>query len=118
MYRAPAKRITSSGGFWLRHAWISAFLLGTAATPAAAGLAVSLPAPIGMVLIWPLHGLAIWAGPGLNIGTPERPFYEGTPIHLMAWTLGAGLTWLLYVLMARVVLWRVAVARAERDAAT
>jgi hypothetical protein len=48
------------------------------------------------------------------MGTLEEPFYEGTSIHLMAMVLGLILTWIWYVVIARVVLWRVTTARAER----
>jgi hypothetical protein len=113
MYRAPARKATLGEPFLLRHAWLAALLLGTAATPSAVILAVLAPRHLGAVLIWPLGLLTQWAGPSLNIGTPERPFYEGTFMHLAAMALGGVLTWLFYVLLARVVLWRVAARRAE-----
>jgi hypothetical protein len=35
------------------------------------------------ILLWQV-GLLFSLVPAHNIGTPEQPFYEGTPIHLLA----------------------------------
>jgi hypothetical protein len=92
----------------LRYPWLAALLLGTVATPAAVILAVPAPRPLDAVLAWPLVLLDIWVGPGPNVGTAEEPIYEGTPVHLAALVVGIVLTWVFYVLVARLVLWRVA----------
>lgn len=97
----------------LRHPWLAALLLGTVATPAAVILAVPAPRPLDAVLAWPLVLLDTWVGPGLNIGTAEEPIYQGTPVHLVALVFGIVLTWLFYVLLARLALWRVAAGRAQ-----
>jgi hypothetical protein len=34
--------------------------------------------------------------PPVNIGTPENPIYEGTPIHMLAWLSGIPLAFVLY----------------------
>jgi hypothetical protein len=102
--------------FLLRHPWLGSLLLGAGATPLAIALAALAPW-LGVVTAWPLLILMEWAGPGYNIGRPEQPFYEGTPIHLMAITLGLLFTWLSYIFLARVGLWQVTVLRGERDPA-
>ncbi len=97
----------------LRRPWLAALLLGTVATPAAVILAVPAPRPLDAVLAWPLVLLDSWVGPGPNIGTAEEPIYEGTPVHLVALLVGIALTWLFYVLLARLAIWRVAGGPAE-----
>jgi hypothetical protein len=99
----------------LRHPWLSAVLLGTLATPAAVIMAVPAPRPLDAVFAWPLVLLDIWVGSGPNIGTPQKPVVEGTPVHLVALIVGIALTWLYYVLLARVVVWRLA-GRCAQDA--
>jgi hypothetical protein len=39
------------------------------------------------ILLWQV-GLLVTALPPHNIGTPEQPFYEGTPVQLIAIPLG------------------------------
>src|SRR5829696_6544139 len=114
MNRASPKGRTSGLSFLLRHPWLGAFLVGTAATLLAIALAAMAPG-VGVVTSWPLFILMEWAGPGYNIGAPERPLYEGTPIHLIAMALGLLLTWSFYIVLARVGLWQVTVLRRERD---
>ena len=101
--------------FLLRHPWIGALALGTAATVVALVLAMLKPRGLGLVLGWPLLVLMDWIGPGYNVGTAEEPFYEGTPVHVIGMLLEVGLVWLYCLLLARVTLWRVAEARRERD---
>jgi hypothetical protein len=113
MYQAPAKMTVFEEPFLLRHPWLAALLLGTVATPAAVILAVPAPRPLDVVFAWPLVLVDSWVGPGLNIGTAEEPIYEGTPIHLVGLLVGIVLTWLFYVLLARLALWRVAAGREE-----
>jgi hypothetical protein len=40
------------------------------------------------------------AGPGLNIGTAETPFYEATPVHAFAALAGIVLSVVVYVGLA------------------
>jgi hypothetical protein len=95
----------------MRHPWLAAVLLGTVATPAAVILAVPAPRPLDAILAWPLVLLDGWVGPALNIGTAEKPIYQATPVHLVALVVGIVLTWLSYILLARLALWRVAAGR-------
>ena len=113
MHRALPRK-SSSLPFLLRHPWLGSLLLGTGATPVALALAALAPW-VGAITAWPLLILMEWAGPGHNIGTPEQPFHEGTPIHLMAISLGLLLTWFFYIFLARVGLRQVTVLRGERD---
>jgi hypothetical protein len=113
MYRVPANKVAFEEPFLLRHPWLAALLLGTVATPAAVILAVPAPRPLDAVLAWPLVLVDSWVGPGLNIGTAEEPIYEGTPVRLLALVIGIVLTWLFYILLARLALWRVAAGRAQ-----
>jgi hypothetical protein len=76
--------------FVRRHPWIAALLLGTVVTPAAVILAVPAPRPLDALLAWPLVVLDRWVSPG------ERP-----QVRLVALLLGIVLTWLFYVLLAR-----------------
>jgi hypothetical protein len=77
-----------------QHPWIVALLLGTVATPAGVILGWLAPRPLDAVLALPLVLLDIWIGPG------------PTSIRLLALILGIVLTWLFYVVVARLVLWR------------
>jgi hypothetical protein len=109
MSRVPTKRMAFEEEPLLqRHPWFSAVLLGTLATPAAVIIAVPAPRPLDAVFALPLVLLDIWVRSGPNIGTPQQPVVEGTPIRLVALIVGIGLTWLFYVLLARVVVWRLA----------
>jgi hypothetical protein len=107
MVRAPAGSATFGEPLVQRHPWLAALLLGTVVTPAAVILAVPAPRPLDVLLAWPLVLLDRLVGPGRNIGTVEEPLYESTPLHLVALLAGILLTWLSYVLLARLVLWRV-----------
>jgi hypothetical protein len=114
MSRVPAKRMAfEDEPLLLRHPWLSAVLLGTLATPAAVIIAVPSPRPLDAVFALPLVLLDIWVAAGPNIGTSQKPVLEGTPVHLMALIIGIALTWLFYVLLARVVIWRLAGRRAQ-----
>ena len=81
------------------HPWLTAFLLGTVATPAAVILAVPAPWPLDALLAWPLVLVDRWVGPGRNI---------------RALVLGVALTWLFYILLARLMIWRVFPNRPSR----
>ena len=75
----------------LRRPWLTALLLGTAATPAAVILAIPAPAPLDAVLAWPLVLVDRWmAGSG-----------AGPLGRLAVGLLGILLTWMYYVLLAR-----------------
>ncbi len=97
--------------FLLRHPWIAALLLGTVATPAAVILAVPAPRPLDAILAWPLVLMDSWLGsPATN-----PPVAEAGVARLLAVAGALGLTWLHYVLLARVAVWRVATVRADAE---
>jgi hypothetical protein len=96
--------------FLLRHPWGAAALFGTTATPAAVILAVPAPRPLDAILAWPLVLIDSVIGQGPNLGTTAHPMYEGTPLLVVIGLLaGIVLTWAHYILLARLILWRVAV---------
>jgi hypothetical protein len=76
----------------LRRPWLTALLLASAATPAAVILAIPAPAPLDVVLAWPLVVLNRWIGAGDDTGPLGR---------LAAGLLGIALTWVHYVVLAR-----------------
>lgn len=96
MYQPPAPSLREVEPFLIRHRWLGALLAGSALTVAGLGIA-ALSRPLGRVLFWPVMGLARLAGPGYNIGTPEQPLYEATPVDLLAIALGFLLTLLCHV---------------------
>jgi hypothetical protein len=76
----------------LRRPWLTALLLGSAATPAAVILAIPAPAPLDTVLAWPLVLVDRWIAGGGETGPLAR---------LAAGLLGIALTWVHYILLAR-----------------
>lgn len=99
---------SSGEPFLQEHPWLAALLLGTVATPAAVILAVPAPRPLDAMLAWPLVLLDTWVGPGR---TPDTAEQQDALVQLLALAIGVLLTWLFYVLLARVVLWRIATTR-------
>jgi hypothetical protein len=71
-------------------------------------LAVPAPWPLDAVLAWPLVLLDRWVGSGRAPDTAEQP---DAVVQLLALTIGILLTWLFYILLARVVLWRIVTTR-------
>lgn len=86
-----------------RHPWVAALLIGTVATPAGIVLGWLAPRPLDAVVALPLVLLDIWAAPGAAV----TPIEESPFVRLLLLTLGIVLTWLFYVLAARLILWRV-----------
>jgi hypothetical protein len=74
--------------------WLTALLLGTAATPPAVILAIPAPAPLDVILAWPLVLVDRWIA-----GTEAGPL-----ARLAAGLLGIALTWAHYVLLARLLI--------------
>jgi hypothetical protein len=101
-----AKGIEFTEPFAPRHPWVAALLLGTAVTPAGVVLAWLAPRPLDAVVALPLVLLDIWATPGAAASVTERPLAEAPFARLVLLTLGITLTWLLYVIAARLILWR------------
>jgi hypothetical protein len=83
----------------LQRPWLTALLLGSAATPAAVILAIPAPAPLDAVLAWPLVVLDRWIGEGADTGPLGR---------VAAGLLGIALTWVHYVVLARLLMRRFA----------
>jgi len=105
MSQSLSRKWTFAEPFLPRHPWIAALLFGTVATPAGIILGWLAPRPLDAVVALPLVLLDIWLEPGPTIGTAaERT--ETTLARLLALVLGIVLTWLYYVLVARLVLWR------------
>lgn len=94
-----------------RHPWIAALVLGTVATPAGIVLGWLAPRPLDAVLALPLVLLDIWVGPGPTSVTAGAPTDEATSRRLLALLAGIVLTWLFYILLVRLVLWRLAAKR-------
>jgi hypothetical protein len=95
----------------LRHPWVAALLLGTVVTPAAVILAVPAPRPLDVVLAWPLVLMDSWIARRSSIDLVGAPIYQGSLIRVVALIVGILLTWVFYVLLARLVVWRVAAGR-------
>jgi hypothetical protein len=89
-----------------RHPWVAALLLGTVATPAGIVLGWLAPRPFDAVVALPLVLMDIWAGRRPGIGAATVWGDEATLVRLLALVLGIALTWLLYVIVARVLIWR------------
>ena len=81
-----------------RESWVAALLLGSVATPAAVILAVPAPVPLDAILAWPLVVMDRW------VGSSEAR----APMRVIALIGGIALTWVHYVLLARVLLRRFA----------
>jgi hypothetical protein len=109
--------VTFAEPFLPRHPWIAALLLGTVATPVGITLAWLAPRPLDAVVALPLVLLDIWVGRRPPVGSAAEPTSEATLVRLFALLLGIALTWLLYVLLARLVLWRLGAKGADGDLA-
>jgi hypothetical protein len=76
----------------LQKPWLTALLLGMAATPPAVILAIPAPAPLDAILAWPLVVMDRWIRAGGTAGPLGR---------VGAGLLGIALTWVHYVVLAR-----------------
>jgi hypothetical protein len=88
--------------FLSQHSWFAAVLLGTVATPAGIVFAWLAPRPLDAVVALPLVLIDVWAA----MGTAGTPNIEAPGLRLLLLVLGIALTWLFYVLAARLLLWR------------
>jgi hypothetical protein len=86
-------------GVGVQHPWITALLLGTVVTPAGIIFAWLAPRPLDAIGALPLVLLDVLVAPGA--GAVAGPF-----TRFLLLLLGIALTWLLYVLVARLVIWR------------
>ena len=90
-----------------KHPWSTAFLLATLATPAGVVIAWLAPRPLDAIVALPLVLVDAWATSAGVTGTAaETPGSEAPILRVVLLVLGIGLTWLFYVLAARLVLWR------------
>ena len=85
-----------------------AFTIGTLVTFASFGASYAASA---CSLLWLSH-LLYWQGwwlqtflPCLNVGSPEKPMCEGTPLNLVVSFLGLPFGVVLYSLVAYAILW-------------
>ncbi len=88
-----------------RHPWFAALLLGTVATPAGVVFAWLAPRPLDAIVALPLVLVDVWAVSGGATDTAETPSNQAA-LRLLLLVLGIVLTWLFYVLVARLLLWR------------
>jgi hypothetical protein len=86
-----------------RHPWSAALLLATMATPAGVVLAWLAPRPLDAVVALPLVLMDVWA---TSRGVTGARGDEAPAIRVLLLLLGIVLTWLFYVLVARLVFWR------------
>ena len=89
-----------------RHPWFAALLLATAATPAAVVLGWLTPRPLDAVVALPLVLVDVWAAERHGVTGSEAPGNEASITRLLLLAAGIVLTWLFYVVVARLVLWR------------
>ncbi len=89
--------MTASDSFVIRRPWGAAALLATVATPAAVALGWLLPRPADALAALPLVLLDVWTARG---GITDRG------LRLLLLAAGIGVTWLQYVVLARILLWR------------
>jgi hypothetical protein len=80
--------------------WFVALLLATVATPAGVVLGWLAPRPLDAVVALPLVLVDIWAA---SAGITRS---VGSRMGLLLLILGIVLTWLFYILVARLALWR------------
>jgi hypothetical protein len=107
MPQSSAKQMNYSEPFLSQHPWFAAVLLGTVATPAGVVLGWLAPRPLDAVVALPLVLVDAWAASHGATGTPESPGSKAPTLQLLLLVLGIVLTWLFYVLAARVVLGRI-----------
>jgi hypothetical protein len=83
-----------------QHPWFVALLLASVATPAGVVFGWLAPRPLDAVVALPLVLVDMWAASGGATGTVR------TRMGLLLLVLGIVLTWLFYILVARLALWR------------
>src|SRR5262245_48679058 len=89
-----------------RHPWFVAFLLATIATPAGVVLGWLAPRPLDALVALPLVLVDIWAASNGITEVGNAGGNEAPVLRLLLLVLGIVLTWVFYVLAARLVLWR------------
>jgi hypothetical protein len=89
-----------------RHPWFAALLLATVATPAGVVFGWLAPRPLDAVVALPLVLVDVWAASHVPLSTSEAPSNAAPILRLLLLVLGIVLTWVFYVLAARLMLWR------------
>jgi hypothetical protein len=106
MAQSPAEQMKFSKPYVSQYPWFVALLLGTVATPGGVIFAWLAPRPLDAVLALPLVLVDVWAS-GWATGTAETTSKQAPIVRLLLLVLGIVLTWVFYVLVARLLLWRV-----------
>jgi hypothetical protein len=89
---------------WVRI--LFAIIIGLAVTAATAAVAFAMSSEsVREVMFWP-NTLLQHLVPAPNIGTPERPLYEGTPLNFLAFLASFPFAVIVYSLIAYVFLRR------------
>jgi len=89
-----------------RHPWFVAFLLATVATPAGVVLGWLAPRPLDALVALPLVLVDMWATSSGITDVGNAAGDQAPLLRLLLLVLGILLTWVFYVLAARLVLWR------------
>jgi hypothetical protein len=106
MTQSSAEQMNFSEPLLSRHPWFAALLLATVATPAGVVFAWLAPRPLDAVVALPLVLVDVWAASGGATGTGQTPSNEAPGLRLLLLVLGIVLTWVFYILAARLLLWR------------
>jgi hypothetical protein len=104
MAQSSAEQMNFSEPLISRRPWLVALLLATVATPAGVVFAWLAPRPLDAVVALPLVLVDLWASGGATGGAETRR-NEAPTLRLLLLVLGIVLTWLFYVLAARLALW-------------
>ena len=113
MPQSWAKQMNYSEPFLSQHPWFAALLLGTVATPAGVVFAWLAPRPLDAVVALPLVLVDMWAASDGATGTAEILSNEPPTVRVLLLVLGLVLTWVFYVLAARLLLWRLLLRPSE-----
>lgn len=105
MTDAPPKPADGDEPLPVRRPWVAAMLLACVATPAAVILAIPAPAPLDALLAWPLVLIDRWMGAGDPHAAPAG---ADALARVVAGLAGIALNWVHYVLLARLLVWRIA----------
>jgi hypothetical protein len=112
MAQSSAEQMKFSEPFVSQHPWFVALLLGTVATPGGVIFAWLAPRPLDAVVALPLVLVDIWAS-GWAMGTAETTSRQAPILRLLLLVLGIVLTWVFYVLAARLLLWRLLLSEGD-----
>ncbi len=104
--QSSAEKMNLSESLVSRHPWFVAFLLATVATPAGVILGWLAPRPLDALVALPLVLVDMWAASNGITELGNAAGNEAPVLRLLLLILGIVLTWVFYVLAARLVLWR------------